>query len=155
LICPECKFRFQVNGIFGFCPGCRNENLIIYDANLEIIKQEVASNKDPQRALRHAYIDLVATFEVLSKKKASLFTDENVRFQMLFDVRKLFKKHLAVDIMSGINNDDLLSLRRVFQKRHACEHYQGVIEEKYIRAIPEDAHLLNQKAELSEMIHPF
>jgi DNA-directed RNA polymerase subunit RPC12/RpoP len=149
LACPECKFRFQVYGIFGYCPGCRNENLIIYDANLEIIKQEVASNIDSQRALRHAYADLVSTFESFSKKKAKLFTDETARFQMLFEVRKLFKEHLGVDIFSDLSNDDLLALRRVFQKRHAYEHYQGVIEDKYVRLIPEDAHLLNQKAELS------
>jgi hypothetical protein len=149
LICPDCNFRFQVYGIFGYCPGCRSENIKIYDANLEIIKQEVNSSKDPQRALRHAYADLVSTFESFCKKKAKQLNTENIRFQMLFEVRKLFKDHLGVDIFSGLSNDDLLALRRVFQKRHAYEHHQGIIEEKYIRMIPEDTHLLNQKAELS------
>jgi DNA-directed RNA polymerase subunit RPC12/RpoP len=149
LTCPECNFRFQVYGIFGYCPGCRNENLLIYDANLEIIKQEIASSQDSQRALRHAYADLVSTFEAFSKKKAKLFTNENIHFQVLFEVRKLFQDHLGADLFNGLRNDDLLALRRVFQKRHAYEHYQGVIEEKYVRLIPEDRHLLNQKAELS------
>ena len=149
LICPECHFRFQVYGIFGYCPGCRTENLLIYDANLEIIKREVASGQDSQRALRHAYADLVSTFESFGKKKAKLFTDETVHFQMLFDVRKLFIDNLGADIFNGLSNDDLLTLRRVFQKRHAYEHLQGIIDKKYIRMIPEDVHLLNQKAELS------
>ncbi|MEJ2601012.1 MAG: hypothetical protein P8Z00_21955, partial [Anaerolineales bacterium] len=104
---------------------------------MEIIKQEVAANQDSQRALRHAYTDLVSTFEAFSKKKAKLFTDEDIRFQMLFEVRKLFKGHLGVDIFNSLSNVDLLTLRRVFQKRHAYEHYQGIIEEKYVRLIPE------------------
>ncbi|MCE9644464.1 MAG: hypothetical protein K8S20_00580 [Chloroflexi bacterium] len=149
LTCPTCNFRFQVYGIFGYCPGCSSENLLIYDANLEIIKQEIASSQDSHRALRHAYADLVSTFESFCKKKAKAFTAETIQFQNLFDVRKLFKEHVKIDILENISSHDLLTLRRVFQKRHAYEHYQGIIEEKYIRMIPEDKNLLNQKAELS------
>jgi hypothetical protein len=149
LICPSCNFRFQIYGIFGYCPGCRNENLLIYDANLEIIKQEVSVGQDPQRALRHAYADLVSTFEAFCKKKAQLIATETAHFQTLFEARRFFKDHLGTDILDGLNTDDLLALRRVFQKRHAYEHYQGTIEERYVRMIPEDSQLLNQKAGLS------
>lgn len=149
LVCPECNTHFQVFGIFGYCPGCRTENLRIYDANLEIIKREVSSSTDPQRALRHAYADLVSMFELFCKNKAKLITTETTRFQMLFETRKFFKKFLNVDILDGLSTPDLLSLRRVFQKRHSYEHYDGIIEEKYVREIPEDANLLGQKAELS------
>jgi Zn finger protein HypA/HybF involved in hydrogenase expression len=149
LTCPSCDFRFQVYGIFGYCPGCRNENLVIYDANLEIIKLEVSAGQDPQRALRHAYADLVSTFEAFCKRKAQTFTTETTHFQKIFESRKFFKDHLGIDFLEDLNKDELLALRRVFQKRHAYEHYQGVIEEKYVRIIPEDSGLLNQKAELS------
>jgi hypothetical protein len=149
LTCPSCNFRFQVYGIFGYCPGCRNENLVIYDANLEIIKQEVSTGQDPQRALRHAYADLVSTFEAFCKSKSQTLIAEKIHFQMIFEARKFFKDNLGIDILEDLNKDELLALRRVFQKRHAFEHYQGVIEEKYVRNIPEDSGLLNQKAELS------
>jgi len=149
LVCPDCNTHFQVFGIFGYCPGCRTENLRIYDANLEIVKREVASSDDPQRALRHAYTDLVSMFEAFCKNKAKLITAETTRFQMLFETRKFFKKLLNIDILDGLANADLLTLRRVFQKRHAFEHYEGMIEEKYVREIPEDINLLGQKAELT------
>ncbi len=149
LICPDCSTRFQVFGIFGYCPGCRTENLKIYDANLEIIKREVTSGNDPQRALRHAYADLVSMFEAFCKNKAKLITTEITRFQMLFEARKFFKTHMNIDILDRLPTSDLLSLRRVFQKRHAYEHYEGMIEEKYVREIPEDVGLLGQRAELS------
>lgn len=149
LICPVCKCRFQVYGIFGFCPGCRTENILIYDANLEIIKQEINASNDPIRALRHAYSDIVSSFESFCKKKAPLLTENNARFQELFESRKFFKKYLKIDIFDKLNNDDLLVLRRVFQKRHSYEHNEGIIGEKYVRLIPEDKHLLGKKADLS------
>lgn len=149
LTCPNCSFRFQVFGIFGYCPGCQSQNLLIYDANLEIIKQEISSSNDQTRALRHAYSDLVSTFESFCKRKAKAITQETTRFQELFEARKFFKDLLSIDILGEITQDDLLALRRVFQKRHAYEHTQGIIEAKYIKKIPEDAHLLGQKAVLS------
>ena len=149
LACPTCGAHFQVFGIFGYCPGCRSENLLIYDANLEIIKQEVASSQDPHRALRHAYSDLVSAFESFCSSQARFVTTETTHFQMLFATRKFFKNQLGIDVLDGLNNEGLLALRRVFQKRHAYEHCHGIVEQKYVRMIPEDAHLLNHKADLS------
>src|SRR4051794_18074419 len=53
LKCPSCATRFQVDGIFGYCPGCKSENLLIYDANLAIIKRELATTGGETRKLRH------------------------------------------------------------------------------------------------------
>jgi predicted Zn-ribbon and HTH transcriptional regulator len=149
LTCSECGFPFQVFGIFGYCPGCRSENVWIYDANFAIIEQELSSSSDPQRALRHAYSDLVSTFEFFCRSKARSITTETARFQVLSNTRKFFKRHLGTDIFDGLSNDDILTLRRVFQKRHLYEHAQGVINEKYTKMIPEDAKLLGTQAELS------
>jgi predicted Zn-ribbon and HTH transcriptional regulator len=102
LVCSECSFPFQVFGIFGYCPGCRSENLWIYDANFAIIRQEVASSSDPHRALRHAYSDLVSTFESFCRAKAQSITTEAAHFQVLFDTRSFFKKHLGIDIFEGL-----------------------------------------------------
>ena len=38
--CAECSTRFQVYGVFGYCPGCSCENLKIYDANWANIKRK-------------------------------------------------------------------------------------------------------------------
>jgi len=45
LTCHECRVRFQVDGIFGYCPKCRAEHIRIYDADLAIIRAERASKK--------------------------------------------------------------------------------------------------------------
>jgi hypothetical protein len=147
--CPECNTKFQVYGVFGFCPGCREENIIIYDANIKIITSEILSSATPERQLRHAYNDLVSTFEKICTRKSSSITDEKGQFQVLFEARKFFKKHASIDILQNIEKNELLALRRLFQKRHLYVHSDGIINDKYIKKIPEDLSLLGEKALLS------
>ena len=150
LRCPDCDFVFQVFGIFGYCPGCRSENMQIYDANIGIIKQEISDATDKVRVLRHAYSDLVSTFEHFCISKAAPITEPKPSFQDLFEARRFFKKHLGVDILEDLSASDSLCARRIFQKRHAYQHSAGKINERYIKKIPEDKSLLGNKAELSE-----
>jgi len=147
--CAECSIRFQVYGIFGFCPRCSCENLTIYDANWTNIKRKLNTEPDKDRQLRHAYCDLVSTFEVFCNRKAKRFTQETGNFQVLFDAHKFFKKHVNVDILANITGADLLPLRRLFQKRHVCIHAGGEITERYVRMIPEDSSLLGTQVLLT------
>ena len=149
LACPSCSFRFRVDGIFGYCPGCRSENLLLYDANLAIIRAEIASASDPQRSLRHAYADLVSTFEIFCRKEAARRGVAPARFQNLESARAAFQAARGIDIMSPLSASSHLALRRAFQKRHTFEHNGGVVDDKYVKAVPEDAALLGTVAALS------
>jgi hypothetical protein len=149
LVCPECSFRFQVYGIFGYCPGCRSENMLIYDANLSIIRREIAKSDNPTRALRHAYGDLVSTFQLFCARKATSLDANKPSFQELFPTRKFFRESKGIDIFSGLNDSDILAIRRIFQKRHVCQHAGGIITEQYIQKIPEDKDLLGSQVPLS------
>lgn len=149
LTCPQCEARFQVDGIFGFCPKCKLENILVYDANVHLIEQEIASAQDQTRALRHAYSDLVSAFESFCRQRAGRDVTKNVRFQNLKEARKFFLETSAIDIFDNLPDDDLKLLRRVFLKRHVHEHNGGIIGDRYIREVPEDKHLLGLKASLS------
>ena len=149
LTCPECQTKFQVDGIFGYCPGCRVENLRLYDANLEIIKREITSHTNPQRALRHAYNDLVSTFETFCRKEAKRRSVDRGRFQNLDHTRRLFKDNAGVDIFYDLSVDQIRLLKRTFEKRNVYEHNEGIINERYIEQIPEDTGLVGQQAHLS------
>jgi Zn finger protein HypA/HybF involved in hydrogenase expression len=142
LKCPQCNVRFQVEGIFGFCPACRSENLRLYDANLAIIRREIAENANPARALRHAYSDLVSTFEIFCRKEAAARGLGTGRFQNIAAARKFFVDALSIDIWSPLSPDVSLSVRRAFQKRHVLEHNAGTIDQRYISEVPEDASLV-------------
>ena len=149
LLCPTCGSRFQVDGIFAYCTGCGIENIAIYDANLVIIRAEVSAGGDPQRALRHAYGDLVSTFEAICAKRARSLTSEQGSFQDPYDARRFFKDRAGIDILASLNPEELLLLRRVFHKRHVYQHAQGMITDRYVRKVPEDRALLNTTAVLS------
>ena len=148
LSCPDCTARFQVFGVFGLCPGCKSENQAVYDANLAILRRELATARDQGRALRHAYSDLVSTFEHFCVGRAS---DElrDTQFQDLFEARRAFREQRGVDIVGTLAAEELLTLRRVFHKRHAHIHNRGLIGDRYVRKVPEDAQLLGQPAQLS------
>ncbi|MBI1299924.1 hypothetical protein GC175_33790 [bacterium] len=147
--CADCNTRFQVYGIFGYCPGCSCENLQIYDANWANIKRKLGIEPDNNRQLRHAYSDLVSTFEVFCNRKAKQISTEMGNFQILFDARRYFKEHAGIDMLENITGDALLALRRVFQKRHVCIHAGGEINDKYVKMIPEDSKLLGTQVILS------
>jgi Zn finger protein HypA/HybF involved in hydrogenase expression len=146
--CPTCKLKFQIFGIFGYCPSCREESLLIYETNLQIIIQEINNASDKTRALRHAYNDLVSTFEGYCKHVAKRNGLESTNFQNLKSTKELFKKY-QLDIYKDISETEKTTIKRVFEKRHAYQHAQGQITDKYIQNIPQDRHLLDTKAELS------
>lgn len=147
--CPECGFRFQVYGVFGFCPGCRAENMRVYDAYLTTIRDEIEQAGNNDRALRHAYSDLVSTFQIFCNKRCLAGTENKPSFQELYPTRGFFKKSLSIDIFAGLSESEILVISRVFQKRHVGLHADGMITEKYVRKIPQDRSLLGTKARLS------
>lgn len=149
LQCHKCGAKFQVYGVFGFCPGCREENILVYDANIKIIESEISSSSNPERQLRHAYNDLVSTFENICTRKSLLLTEDKGRFQDLFEARKHFKRHATIDILENLSQEQLLTLRRLFQKRHLYVHSDGTVNEQYVKKIPEDSNMQGQKALLS------
>jgi hypothetical protein len=150
LTCPACTTRFQVLGIFGFCPGCREENLLLYDANLAIILQEIRHSSNPRRQLRHAYGDFVSTFERFCRKEASRHGIEIGRFQNIDHTRRLFKDAGVGDLFDGISDQDKRLIKRVFERRHIHEHNDGIASERYVQNVPEDAALLGKPVELTE-----
>lgn len=149
LECSDCSYQFQVYGLFGFCPACGASNLQVYDTNWASIEREVASAENPERALRHAYGDLVSAFEIFCRGKAKSLSGNPPSFQILFDARRYFKDALGIDFLDGMNPPELLALRRLFQKRHVNIHAGGEVTERYVKMIPEDTHLLGKKVEMS------
>jgi hypothetical protein len=149
LTCPVCALRFQVDGIFGLCPRCQTDNLRVYDADVALIRRQLAEDPNPNRALRHAYVDGVSTFEVFCRREAERSTISTAKLQNLRVARERFLKARGVDIVSSLTAEQSLALRRLLQKRHAWEHNDGLVDAKYVKEVPEDAALLGDKAPLS------
>lgn len=144
--CSECGAKFQVYGIFGYCPICKCDNIMIYNTNISIILNEIDKATDKYSALRYAYSDIVSTFEYFCKKKNK--TKAKYSFQNLESSAKFFKNAYNKNLFDGLKKGEILTIKRVFQKRHVCQHNNCIIDQKYIDIIPEDTALLGQKASL-------
>jgi rRNA maturation endonuclease Nob1 len=147
--CPQCTMTFQVYGIFGFCPGCGEDNILIYEANLNLLIHEIETSADLNRSLRHAYNDFVCSFESYCKKVAEANNLGFANFQNLKNTKELFKRH-ETNIYAGISDKEKTTIKRVFEKRHAYQHSQGKITQAFIKEIPEDYLLINTIANLSK-----
>lgn len=148
--CSSCKTRFQIFGIFGFCPGCKEDNINIYEVNLQIIKDELEKSQDNQRALRHAYNDVVSTFENFCKKVADRKgLQGNANFQNIKNTKDFFKD-ANIDIYKNISEVEKIEVKRMFEKRHLYQHGNGTIGDKYVKNIPEDRELLGTIATLTK-----
>jgi hypothetical protein len=124
-------------------------NIRLYDANLQIIRREIESASNPARALRHAYADLVSTFEIFCRKEATRLLIDKGRFQNIDEARRQFEASIAVDILEGLDPSQESVLRKVFEKRHLYEHNDGIVDQRYIEKIPDDARLIGQRAPLT------
>ncbi len=142
--CSSCKSKFQVYGTFGYCPCCKYDNILIYDTNITIILLDIDSTLDKNRALRHAYNDLVSTFEDFCKKKNA--TGKSYNFQNLDSAADFFKIVFSKILFANISNSENEVIKRFFQKRHVYQHNHGVIYQKYISIVPADTALLNTTA---------
>jgi len=149
IVCPDCGSRFQVDGIFAHCIRCGVANMAVFDANLEVISREVAAASDPQRALRHAYNDLVSMFESICGSRPSALSEGHGSFQDPYEARRFFRKHAKIDLLADLDDQQELAVRRVFHKRHAWQHSRGVITDRYVRRVPEDRELKGSQACLS------
>jgi hypothetical protein len=147
LECSSCGSRFQIIGIFGFCPCCHEDNIVIYDTNIKILLDEIKSSKSPDRSLRHAYNDLVSTFEDYCKRRNK--TGKKFNFQNLDTTEKFFRDQFHKELFLNVTSSEIEIIKRFFQKRHVYQHNKGIIDQKYVEVIPADISLLGKKASLT------
>ena len=151
LTCPDCSYRFKVDGIFGFCPRCRVENAQIYDTNLAIIRKTLATDAaGKSSALRHAYGDLVSAVEIFCRAKVPASPGvKPLNFQRLDDISALALERTGKSLEALLSPEQQEALKTVYQKRHANTHNGGVIDARYVKALPVSEPQLGQKVQLS------
>lgn len=143
MICTSCESEYVIFGISAICPYCGREDVKILDANLAIIENELNSDRE----LRRTYIDVVTAFQ----NECQYFAKDakGVKFQNIESVVKHFKK-TNVDMLEGIEPQNLLDMRTVFEKRHAGQHRNGTYDQKYVDALGLDQSLIGQKVTYSK-----
>jgi uncharacterized Zn finger protein (UPF0148 family) len=147
--CAHCAAAFRVDGIFGMCPFCKTEDVLVYDASLRVILQQVKQHNEDRRYLRHGYYDLVSTFERFCRSESKGTPEATARYQNLRDAADAIRRLRRVELWNSLAAEQWLSVRRVFAKRHVLTHDDGRIDQRYLETVPEDRLLFGTTVDLS------
>jgi len=154
LTCDNCKLEFAIYGVFSKCPDCNETNaFLIFQKSMEVIgkKLEIFSKPEiPNEILEISLSSIlsasIAAFDGLGKelrkRKRDLYKE---RPKNLF--QNLYELNSSLDNYIGLNHKNFNDLLRMFQVRHLYEHNMGVIDEDFLKKIPNQ--ILGRKYKLT------
>ena len=170
--CVGCGLRYAVFGEHRFCPVCGS--LPPLTVALDVLEAETtrldALGELPDDVLvtlretgvvHRTYVDtienLVGIVEVLADRvfgSQVLSADTALKgggnvFQRLDDLAGLFAEHLAIDVRSA-SGLDWSSLLQVWAARHVFTHCDGIVDAKYLVAVPMSPHRVGQRLQITE-----
>jgi hypothetical protein len=171
-VCGACSLRYAVFGEHRFCPVCGQLPALVtaLDAlEAETIRLDALAALPPaaratlreRGVLDRTYVDtienLVAIVEALadrvfkgtvSSADAILKGKGNV-FQRLDDLADLFEQHLSTDLRALLGRE-WRALIEVWAARHVFTHCDGVVDAKYLAAVPTSAQRVGQRLRVTE-----
>lgn len=139
--CSSCGARADVLGTYAYCPSCGTRNdLQELEANIQRLRDRINAGGPYENYVR----DAVSLFDSYATQCAeqlrmrvpltSARTNrlERARFHNLSVATELFRSIFDIDLVAGLNNDDLRFATLMFHRRHVYEHKGGEADEKYI-----------------------
>ncbi len=150
IICDSCGLNFSIYGVFSNCPDCGRLNAkVIFEKSIEVLKNKLKLSEDStlepslkEDLLKDSLIGAISSFDSLGK---ILRVKHNTKF--LSNPKNLFQNFLKLDeslnTYFGKNVKDYLSqpdsdfLFKMFQVRYIYEHNSGVIDDDFIRNLPQ------------------
>lgn len=164
LICDNCGLEFAIYGVFANCPDCNRLNaLVVFSKSIEVSKKkiELLNNLDPAEAeLRKAILEDglssgVSAFDAFGKALRTKYPDildkgpRNL-FQNLRALSDCLRGSLGKSLPDLIRKGEFEFLQKMFQVRHIYEHNMGVVDDDFIRIVPEAAQLKGRIFELKK-----
>jgi hypothetical protein len=170
--CGTCDLRYAVFGEHRFCPVCGplpplTTALDALDAETKRL-QALVDLPEPARAalresgvLHRTYADtienVVGVVEVLGDRAFragvpnadALLRGMGKVFQRLDDLADLFVQHLGIDVRAAVGLR-WPALVRAWATRHVFTHCDGVVDSKYLAAVPASTARVGQRLQISE-----
>lgn len=171
-ICPTCGVRYAVLGDHRFCPfsgpltpiGVARDAFAAEVAKLDVlgaIPADAAPALREQGLFERIYVDtlgnVVSTVESFAKQLFAMHVVDAVTilagkgnaFQRLDQLASLFADHLGVDLRAALGGD-LDEMKELWAARHVHTHNGGVVDEQYLRKVPNSGLVLGQRVLVSE-----
>lgn len=144
LICDNCGLEFAIYGVFSNCPDCNETNaFLIYEKSLEVIKKKLEIFSKPEIpddiieiSLSTIVTSAISAFdglgkELRNKKPESYPSKPRNLFQNIYVLNEKMN-NLISEKHSSFNE-----LIKWFQVRHIFEHNMGVIDEDFVKKVPQ------------------
>lgn len=160
LTCDNCLLEFAIYGVFSRCPDCSQLNAFsIFKKSIEVCEKQIElfshfqQDEDVKLAnLRFILTNAISSFDALGKelrkKIVGKFPDKPKNlFQNIDELDKVLLQNFGIDIKTKLS--DFSSLRQMFQVRHIFEHNMGVVDNDFIKKVPNLNHLVDRKYPLT------
>lgn len=146
--CDNCGCVFSIYGVFSNCPDCSKINIkAIFNKSIEVAKNmlkltELDEFPIKEELIISALIGTVSSFdsfgkELRKKHKSKFPPNPKNLFQNFKLLDKTLKKTFGKNIENYLSKEDSHFLFKMFQVRHIYEHCSGVIDEDFIKNLPE------------------
>jgi uncharacterized Zn finger protein (UPF0148 family) len=164
IACSACSCRYAVVGSAYFCPACgHNAADQQFLLTIEGIRQAMASLDTVRAAIpdadiaeqtarllvEHGIISLVTSFQRCAEALyAALPSVESVRrnaFQNLDEGDRIWKAATGHSYSDHLEEDELGSLRIIFQQRHLLAHTQGMVDADYVTKSGDQRYSVGQR----------
>jgi hypothetical protein len=165
--CLSCAMRYAVFAEHRFCPGCgplpaRQVAIDAMEAEasrldaLDALPGDIRAALGEQGVLDRQYVDTIenlvgvveclasATFSERVPGTAALLRGRGNVFQRLDDLAGLFAVHTSSDLRTALG-PRWQELKRAWAGRHLYAHNDGIVDERYIRAVPTTTLQLGQR----------
>ena len=146
IICNNCGLEFAIYGIFARCPDCNQLNVfIIYFKSIEVTEKQLElfdvnnlSVDLKEQNLKFLLVNSISAFDALGKelrrRQSNSFPNNP---KNLFQNLQKTDDVLNNKISSNINIKNFNFLLKMFQVRHIYEHNMGIIDDDFIKKLPE------------------
>ena len=163
ITCDNCALEFAIYGVFANCPGCGKLNaLIIFRKSIEVahkrihLRDSIKDEVELQEAiLEDALSGGVSTFDALGKVLQSRYPaifpqkPKNL-FQNLKILSDVFSKSVGESLSDILSKENFEFLFQMFQVRHIYEHNMGVVDDDFVRKVPDLSYLKGRKYPLEK-----
>ena len=156
ITCDSCELVFSIYGVFARCPDCNELNaFLIYEKSLEVTQKQLDMFSKPEiptdikeQSLSFVLSSSISAFDglgkELKKRKPALYP---AKPKNLFQNLSVLNEKLNNLISDKHSN--YAFLLKLFQVRHLYEHTMGVIDDDFIKKMPQYSNMLSRKYSLT------
>lgn len=160
--CEACGEVNDILGRYGYCSTCRTRNDVQeFAASISNLRQKIVAG-GPYESCVTGAVSLFDSFtnQIATQLLAKVPLTKQRRHQVekrslhkLEGIAEVFRTVYGIELLGGINDEELKFATLMFYRRHVYEHNGGEADEKYIAESGDSVRIKQTLHETSESAH--